>query len=416
MRASKGWVTETHDVVMDKRATTDQKSRDAQSAFIGGAVLDRSVDGRALKVVGFVDSYCACALGNVKVGDCLVALNQRPLLDATTDEMPLLPKLSKQCAGLRLPITLTFERQVARRTSLMNAFASNQSVAEAKAPRELMVLFQGADKLSGWAALGLEVKMKGGYVTVEKTAAYKPAHAAGLRQGDKVLASGAGRALGDHPTISFADSIGALTWYRPGTLSVKDLKHALLRLERPVMLVVERQQGHGDEHGAHERGAKFSPGDEVCWKGSDEDVPSGTVGVVVEQHEDGDVEVSFPKQAKHGSKPLSAKGGAVKGQEGERLHFTFRVERLEFAPGFEEAKKKKAETGGGGLGPGSGLASVPEEATGGGGALGKLAKLVQGGDRKSTMSVDRTPLLKGQDENAKVERGCPCIKRRGWGA
>ena len=40
-------------------------------------------------------------------------------------------------------------------------------------------------------------------------------------------------------------------------------------------------------------GSKFAVGDEVTWKGSDEDIPTGSVGRVAKVERNGDVEVLF---------------------------------------------------------------------------------------------------------------------------
>jgi lipid-binding SYLF domain-containing protein len=70
---------------------------------------------------------------------------------------------------------------------------------------------------------------------------------------------------------------------------------------------------------------KLQAGDAVTWKGSDEDVPVGTVGSVEAVYEDGDVEVSFPNRRSPGT---------AGGQESapDRLLFTFFAGRLERAP------------------------------------------------------------------------------------
>jgi Ca2+-binding EF-hand superfamily protein len=59
---------------------------------------------------------------------------------------------------------------------------------------------------------------------------------------------------------------------------------------------------------------KFKAGDYVTWKGSDEDVPVGTVGTVSMVHDDGDVEVEFGKN---------------KDPKQQSLLFTFKPERLD---------------------------------------------------------------------------------------
>ena len=50
-------------------------------------------------------------------------------------------------------------------------------------------------------------------------------------------------------------------------------------------------------HAADPPAAAFSPGDAVTWAGADADLPAGTVGRVLACHGDGDVEVLFPAAA-----------------------------------------------------------------------------------------------------------------------
>jgi len=66
-------------------------------------------------------------------------------------------------------------------------------------------------------------------------------------------------------------------------------------------------------------------GDPVTWKGADQDVPRGSVGVVERVHADGDVEVSFVDPRFHGGY-----GGFGEEEDGSgRVCYTFQADRLQ---------------------------------------------------------------------------------------
>ena len=86
----------------------------------------------------------------------------------------------------------------------------------------------------------------------------------------------------------------------------------------------------------------FLAGDCVTWRGADDDLPAGTIGVVQEVHLDGDVEVSFTvnsdKSSNKKSKRKSSSSSSCDGGTTSQL-YTFSVERLEPVDAVAVAKR-----------------------------------------------------------------------------
>jgi hypothetical protein len=384
------FVLTTLDVVVTK-STKDPSvhGQNPTAVSAGGALLERTVDGRNLRVAAVPSSYSPAAGSGVKTGDTLVAVNQvaiskqRDPHDASRfTATPLLEPFLKQLDKTKRPMTLTFQRKVrpssepgGLSSSPLNAAATTGS-SSSSSPASRMAAgsppLNGAantannatprngireialvvpDKPSGgWKGLKVEAALRGGSVEVKFVEPYGPGHRIGFRVGDKVVASGNGKKISLPPPSPAAVAVSSssllktpwgskLTKHPAGTLGVSKFHAIVAKNARPGVVVVERKGGASSAAAAANAAAaaaagaaaagqnKFKAGDHVTWKGSDEDVPNGTVGTVVIVHSDGDVEVKF-----HNKKDPQ-----------QPLRFTFRPERLDHASRGEKEEEKAAE-------------------------------------------------------------------------
>jgi len=236
------------DVVVAKQPGDPlHKGLDPKAVSCGGVLLERAVDGRQLKVVSNPSPYSPCAVGGVKVGDCVVAVNhvavsaRDPKDGSRFAATPLVETFLRQVDRTKRPLTLTFERKVnsaaAAAQTLKSVFGEAVSadlvgagggVGQKQPPPSFEVSLSVPEK-QPWASLKMDVALRKGSVTVTRAEPYGPGHSGlGFRVGDVVVAS--------------SSSSSSLTRHHAGSLTVQKFASIVCKDKRPVAVAVERRK------------------------------------------------------------------------------------------------------------------------------------------------------------------------------
>lgn len=158
--------------------------------------------------------------------------------------------------------------------------------------------------MSKFSKFGMELRgNKGCHVIVDTVTPLSAAHSLGFRVDDMIIAINSGKKL-----VGATIHSPHLQRVRAGELTPYKVKKKLGSSKTPIVVIVSRLDAHehdDDHHDDDDNDSRdgsvssmsstesFHEGDKVTWKGFDDDVPTGTVGIVRSVHDDGDVEVMF---------------------------------------------------------------------------------------------------------------------------